>query len=153
MIRWALLAALAVAVAAGLWFMTFGSQGDGVDRPDMSDPELIALGEARYAEHCASCHGAELEGEPNWRSQNADGTLPAPPHDATGHTWHHPDRVLFAITKQGGQALAPDGFESAMPAFGGALSDREIWAVLAYIKSRWPAEIRERQERISGRAE
>jgi mono/diheme cytochrome c family protein len=35
-----------------------------------------------------------------------------------------------------------------MPAFGQSLSDRDIAAVLAYIKSRWPAEIRERQARI-----
>jgi mono/diheme cytochrome c family protein len=33
-----------------------------------------------------------------------------------------------------------------MPAFGDRLGDREIWAVLAFIKSRWPAEIRAVQE-------
>jgi mono/diheme cytochrome c family protein len=39
-----------------------------------------------------------------------------------------------------------------MPAFGNVLTDAEIWAVLAYIKSRWPTEIRERQAEISRRA-
>ena len=41
-----------------------------------------------YQEYCASCHGVNLEGQANWRSRNQDGTLPAPPHDETGHTWH-----------------------------------------------------------------
>jgi mono/diheme cytochrome c family protein len=33
-----------------------------------------------------------------------------------------------------------------MPAFGDKLSDDDIWAVLAYIKSRWPTEIRRAQQ-------
>ena len=32
---------------------------------------------------------------------------------------------------------APPGYESDMPAFGGKLSDEEIWAALAFIKSHW----------------
>lgn len=35
-----------------------------------------------------------------------------------------------------------------MPAFKGRLADEEIWAVLAYIKSRWPEEIRRKQAAI-----
>ncbi|HET6519497.1 MAG TPA: cytochrome c, partial [Geminicoccaceae bacterium] len=76
------------------------------------------------------------------------GGLPAPPHDATGHTWHHPDRVLFGVIKEGGGAFAPPGVHSNMPAFGDLLNDREIRAVLAYIKSTWPPEILARQRRI-----
>lgn len=111
--------------------------------------ELVQLGEKVYRANCASCHGVGLEGQAGWNTRrNADGTLPAPPHDATGHTWHHPDKVLFDYTRKGGQAFAPPGFKSAMPGFGGALSDREIWAALAFIKSQWPAEIRERQRQI-----
>jgi mono/diheme cytochrome c family protein len=113
---------------------------------DPNDPAMVALGEEIYAGHCASCHGAELEGQPDWQRPLPDGGLPAPPHDASGHTWHHPDDLLFGITKFGGQALAPAGFRSNMPAFGDQLGDREIWAVLAFIKSRWPAEIRAVQE-------
>lgn len=91
-----------------------------------------------YAQHCASCHGVNLEGQPNWRQRRADGRLPAPPHDESGHTWHHADRLLFAITKQGlVPPHAPAGYASDMPAFAGRLSDDEIWAVLAFLKSRW----------------
>jgi mono/diheme cytochrome c family protein len=102
----------------------------------------VALGEKLYASHCASCHGANLEGQPDWRKRLPNGRLPAPPHDASGHTWHHPDEVLFAITKHGlVPPYAPPGYESDMPAFGGKLSDQEIRAVLGYIKSRWSPEV------------
>lgn len=111
---------------------------------DASDPELVSLGRVVYATHCASCHGAELEGQPSWRERRPDGRLPAPPHNAEGHTWHHSDRQLFIITKKGTAAIVP-GYQSDMRGFGDALSDREIWAVLAYVKSRWPPVIRSRQ--------
>ena len=102
-------------------------------------------GAALYQEHCATCHGAELEGQPNWRVQNDDGTLPAPPHDASGHTWHHSDQQLFDYTKNGGEAIAGKGFKSGMPGFKDTLKDSDIWSVLAYIKSTWPEKIRQRQ--------
>jgi mono/diheme cytochrome c family protein len=106
----------------------------------------LALGEKLYAQQCASCHGANLEGQPDWRKRLPNGRFPAPPHDASGHTWHHPDEVLFAITKHGlVPPYAPAGYESDMPAFGGKLSDQEIRAVLAYIESRWPPEVRKRR--------
>ncbi len=113
--------------------------------------ELTAHGRQIYGEQCASCHGENLEGQPDWRVRNDDGTLPAPPHDESGHTWHHPDSLLFDITRDGGQKNAPEGFKSAMPAFQDILSDDEIWAVLAYIKSRWPKEIRSRHAQMAER--
>ncbi len=116
------------------------------------DPARLAEGLALYGEHCAACHGAELEGEPNWRQRKPDGLLPAPPHDATGHTWHHPDRQLFEITKLGTAALVGADYRTAMGPFGEVLSDDQIRAVLAYIRSRWPDEIRARQAEISARA-
>jgi mono/diheme cytochrome c family protein len=97
----------------------------------------LALGQEVYAATCASCHGADLEGQPDWRRRNENGRMPAPPHDASGHTWHHADRQLFTITRLGVSAIVP-GYESDMPAFEGILSDDEIVAVLAYIKSTWP---------------
>ncbi len=116
------------------------------------DPARLALGGALYGEYCAACHGAELEGEPNWRQRKPDGRLPAPPHDETGHTWHHPDQQLFEITKHGTAALVGSDYQTAMGPFGEVLSDDEIRAVLAYIKSRWPENIRSRQSEISARA-
>jgi mono/diheme cytochrome c family protein len=107
-------------------------------RADAHDTAKVALGARVYAQQCAACHGAKLEGQPDWRKRLANGRLPAPPHDESGHTWHHPDRLLFGITKNGlVPPYAPKDYESDMPAFGGKLSDEEIWAVLAYIKSHW----------------
>ena len=99
----------------------------------------VALGEKIYAQHCAACHGAKLEGQPNWRKKLPNGRMPAPPHDESGHTWHHTDEVLFGITKEGlvPGKYAPPGYQSDMPAFGGTLSDAEIRAVLAFIYSHW----------------
>jgi mono/diheme cytochrome c family protein len=142
----------AVLAAAGgllLWL----AQPDSANKADAGDPAQVAQGEALYRAQCASCHGAKLEGQPNWRKQLPDGTLPAPPHDASGHTWHHADPLLFKITKDGGQAGAPPGFRSNMPAFGDKLSDAEIWAVLAFIKSRWPPEVQQRHKAINDRYE
>ena len=113
------------------------------------DPRQVALGATVYAARCAQCHGANLEGQPNWQQRQANGRLPAPPHDAGGHTWHHPDEILFGITKNGMGAYAPDGYESDMPAFAGVLTDDEIAGALAFIKSRWPPDIRARQAHIN----
>lgn len=110
-------------------------------------------GSALYQGHCASCHGAELEGQPNWRSLNPEGTLPAPPHDESGHTWHHGDQLLFEYVKHGGaKTMASRGaasFKSAMPGFVGALSDDEIWDVLAYLKSHWSQRARAYQRQMT----
>jgi mono/diheme cytochrome c family protein len=121
--------------------------------PDGSPPEQIAAGRELYAQHCASCHGKNLEGGPDWRVRKPDGRMPAPPHDDTGHTWHHPDDVLFGITKHGlVPPYAPAGYPSDMPAFNGKLSDDEIRAVLAFIESRWsPQVLAHRREMLGNR--
>lgn len=134
-VNWLLGAALLSLIAAiGLALMG--------DRPgiDPQDKALVATGKRSYQAHCGSCHGANLEGQPNWRERLPNGRLPAPPHDASGHTWHHPDAVLLGIVNQGlaPGKYAPPQYESDMPAFGGNLSDEEIRSVLAYIKSTWP---------------
>lgn len=115
------------------------------------DTGQVERGAAIYGEACASCHGAQLEGQPNWRSPNPDGTLPAPPHDAEGHTWHHSDKLLFRYVKLGGKEVFKDipGVKSAMPGFSETLSDDDIWNVLAFIKSHWPEQARAYQEAVT----
>jgi mono/diheme cytochrome c family protein len=142
--RWlagfAVLGVLTIA-GAGLWMGWGGSNVDGA-----VSAERIALGRSLYAEHCASCHGANLEGQPNWRKRLPNGRMPAPPHDASGHTWHHSDEALFRVTREGSAAIAGRGYESDMPGFGDVMTDDEIKAVLAFIKSTWPERIRKAQE-------
>ena len=125
---------------------------DEPTKPDPNDPALTARGKVVYAERCASCHGANLEGQPNWRKRLPNGRLPAPPHDRTGHTWHHSDRQLFDMTKNGTAGMVP-GYETDMPAYKDILSDADIWAVLSFIESTWPQDIRERQQRIKQQAQ
>jgi len=116
----------------------------------LDDPQVLRVGERIYAQQCAVCHGAKGEGQPRWRDRGPDGLLPAPPHDASGHTWHHPDAQLFAITQQGLARLInqPD-YRTAMPIYGGVLSDGEIVAVLSWIKAQWPPEIQRRHDEIN----
>jgi len=132
-------------VAIGLMFVNMRG-APGSMAADPSNTDLVALGQQVYAANCASCHGVNLEGQPNWQQELPTGGYPAPPHDETGHTWHHNDQSLFTTVKYGGQATAPPGYHSNMPAFGTALSDREMWAVLAYIKSTWPPDIQAAQQ-------
>lgn len=117
-------------------------------RPD--DAAVTALGQKVYAAQCAACHGARLEGQSNWRERGPDGRLPAPPHDPSGHTWHHPDELLFRITKHGvAKAANLKDYASAMPAYDGVLSDAEIVAALSWIKAQWPADIRARHDELN----
>lgn len=143
---------------AGVLFLTLVGMmifrpGAWSERTDLTlqpdNPRIVALGERIYARDCASCHGANLEGQPDWQRRLPNGRLPAPPHDATGHTWHHPDDVLFHLTKDGPAAMAGGGYESDMPAYADTLSDAEIIAVLSYIKSTWPEEIRARHDQMN----
>ncbi len=137
----AILGALAI-VGGGLWAWTGQEAGDGI-----VSAQTVALGGSLYAKHCASCHGANLEGQPNWRQRLPTGRMPAPPHDASGHTWHHSNDALFRVTKEGSAVGAGGGYVSDMPGFGAVLSDDEIRAVLAFIKSTWPARQRAAQEK------
>jgi mono/diheme cytochrome c family protein len=144
-------AALGVAWTVGeyLW------RGPAATRLERADGATLALGRRVYDETCASCHGKNLEGEPNWRERKPTGRMPAPPHDDSGHTWHHPDAVLFGITKEGlvPGKYAPPGYASDMPGFGTVLKDDEIWAVLAFIASRWSERAREHQASVTRQAE
>lgn len=139
-------------VAAGIYLAVGKPTAEVTLSADPSNAELVAMGRQVYASQCAACHGANLEGQPNWRSRKADGRLPAPPHDASGHTWHHDDISLFQLTKFGLAALVGQPVKTNMPIYEGVLSDEQIWAVLAYIKSSWPDKIRQRQADINNRA-
>ena len=149
LVGWPLLG-LATGAAVALWALwPFAA----APRADPDDARQVALGAIVYRDYCASCHGADLEGQPDWQSRKADGRMPAPPHDASGHTWHHADDMLFEITKHGIERFASPGYQSDMPAFDGTLRDEEIWAVLAFIKSHWGERERAFQERVTRAAQ
>ncbi|WP_170410279.1 c-type cytochrome [Ruegeria atlantica] len=124
-------------------FATSASAGHEMDDRDLTN------GQTLYAEQCASCHGVNLEGQPDWQTPDNNGILPAPPHDETGHTWHHDNQLLFEYTRLGGEAALAargvDGFASGMPGFGDTLTDDDIWDILAYMRSTWPERVQEIQ--------
>ena len=148
--------ALAVIVVVAVLALRIGNPfgataGGHALRPD--DARVLALGKQVYAAQCAACHGATLEGQPQWRERGPNGLLPAPPHDASGHTWHHADELLFRITKHGvAKAAGLKDYLSAMPIYEGVLSDDEIVAVLSWIKAQWPAPVRQRHDQINAQS-
>lgn len=148
-----------IACGAGIIFLMATSANSwadtGIDdvktslQPD--DFNIVQHGKNIYQAQCAACHGVELQGQPNWEKPDASGRLPAPPHDKTGHTWHHSDDLLFEITKYGPAAAAEmPKYQSNMPAYENILSDDDIIAVLSYIKSSWPQQEREWQDALNG---
>lgn len=119
-----------------------------IDPEDISDyarlasDETLTSGQELYETNCAACHGLNGEGQfPDAPMQPDDtGRLGAPPHNGTGHTWHHDDDLLYEIVREGGVGT-PDRFYP-MPAFASQLSEDEIVAVIAYIKTFWTEEQR-----------
>lgn len=117
-----------------------------------SDSSLVSLGQKIYLQNCASCHGVKLEGQKNWQTRDDEGYLLAPPHDETGHTWHHTDEYLFLMTKYGIEKIIGKKYPNNMPAYEDILSDKEIIAVLSFIKSSWPKKIQEIHNNINRRS-
>lgn len=136
-----------VAVCALVWalLVACGPDNGGASTGAVVTAPAPPTGREIFAAHCAVCHGAEGEGQPNWHIAKDDGTLPAPPLNGDGHTWHHADGLLYRIVSQGGtqfESPSDPGFKSGMPAFRDRLNHEEIIAVLTYIKSLWGDKVR-----------
>ena len=121
----------------------------GTHFADPENPALVAKGRSIYMAACASCHGRRLQGQALWQVMDQYAGRRAPPHDATGHTWRHSDEDLFCKTKTGRFPAARAHSTTYMPSFSGNLSDQEILAVLAFIKSSWPAGMRASQAMLN----
>ena len=113
-------------------------------RPDR--PAQVALGRTIYRQGCAYCHGSEREGHEEWRPDTPVSSGLAPPLDERSPAVERPDRDMFEIVKFGGQPFLRVGQRSQMPAFEFNLTDAQIWAVIAYLKYRWPSEALARHE-------
>ena len=151
----ATIAILASALLTGCSSAPSGDISTPVSSPAVRD---APTGQEVFAASCAVCHGGGGEGQPDWHERKEDGTLPPPPLNGDGHTWHHADGLLYRIVSQGGSIFEDPrypSFKSGMPAFGDRLSHQEIIAVFTYIKSLWGDEtqrgmsIRESQELVS----
>ena len=144
--------AMAVVLVAGIAALflldTAEAPATGMLRPD--DPSIVEAGRVVYAESCAGCHGANLEGQMVPSTAGSDELVLAPPHDGSGHTWQHPDQVLFDLTKFGASGvICLEPADKEMPVFEDVLIDQQIVAVLSFIKSTWPEEIQREHDLVN----
>lgn len=141
----ALVARLFLKVLIGIFVVGVGLSPE---RPAMAGMEMdpAEQGQMIYSQNCASCHGLNGEGQPNWKRPDKQGELPAPPHDQTGHTWRHSDDMLFKMIQDGWRDPFNKTSRLTMPAFREVLSPEEIRVVIAYLKSFWTSEQIEFQE-------
>lgn len=147
--QWGIAIILALVGSAALFFLwRTPAAGGPVVINDTAIPPVptlnsdrVAQGAALYAQNCAGCHGANLEGAPDWKRSLADGSLPPPPHDSSGHTWHHPDSLLIDIIANGGDPA----YNSKMPAFNDKLTEDEMAMILDFVKCKWGKDEREFQ--------
>ena len=103
--------------------------------------EIIYEGRVLYLANCVTCHGVNLQGNPNWRSgTDKDGQRLPPPLNGTGHTWHHSPEVLSQIIKYG-LKIYDENYEGKMVG-NENLTNKEMYSLLEYIKSVWPEELR-----------
>jgi mono/diheme cytochrome c family protein len=118
--------------ALAVFFARSGAlpKAPALGRADPANTAQVSVGQAIYASRCAACHGASQQG------------AAAPELGATSQSWQLGDEWLFKVIGEGGLAVAPTGAASGMPAFGGQLSDDQIWAVIAFIKSERASEAR-----------
>lgn len=123
-----------VGIGAIAWIVYIEHIGTWPLGADPEDATQVALGERVYAKQCAACHGADLEG-----SAGA-----APPLDGASASARRSDAAFLDVTKAGAGRVTADG-SLAMPAFNRQLTDAQMLNALAYIKSRWPAEVRAAQ--------
>ena len=130
-----------LAAACGGGSSSTSSPLDAVLEPIPPEPPIDTAraeeGARLYAQYCAACHGPDLEGDPDWKVPNADGSYPPPPHDSSGHTWHHPVPQLVELVLRGPRAPG-----STMPRFDGTLDEAEVAAIIEYFRSTWGPEER-----------
>ena len=133
-----------------VWLL-FGAVGQVLagGGPVLGGAKPLDEGEKVYQLYCASCHGIQGEGMPNWEKQNALGELPAPPHNAEGHTWKHSDAMLYWIIAEGWRDPWNKTERLTMPAFGDVLPPQQIRLVVNYLKTLWTPEQRRHQEEES----
>jgi mono/diheme cytochrome c family protein len=105
-----------------------------VDR--VVNPVEYSRGQRLFHLNCAACHGKQGEGAPNWRKPDESGKNPAPPLNGTGHTWHHSEKALTNVIRNGTGKIGGN-----MPAWKDKLSESEIKLILTWIKAQWPDEL------------
>ena len=90
------------------------------------NPERIARGKAVYEQGCVLCHGRDGRGNPEWEN-------PVRPVEFSDcGTTAEATEQWETIVRKGGPAR---GLASVMPAFAESYNDKEIGAVVAYLRT------------------
>jgi len=100
------------------------------------DAQRVSRGAEVFRQNCATCHGANAEGAPNWQKPGPDGKYPAPPLNGTAHAWHHPLVSLKDTIRNGTARLG-----GSMPPWRDKLSEQDVESVIAWFQSQWPDEL------------
>lgn len=134
-----------IEIVTVLLAIAIGSAANAARAVDKVAQDRLAAGRGVYESACASCHGARGEGAADWQGPDANGEMPAPPHDASGHTWRHSDAMLYRIVQQGWRDPFNKTQRLTMPAFKGQLTREQTIGVIDYLKALWKPEQRQVQ--------
>jgi mono/diheme cytochrome c family protein len=138
-----------VTIALSVILASYGQIEVAGDSNPPLDPNEMTSGRVVYDQHCASCHGANAEGAPDWQQRDEHGELPAPPHNAQGHTWRHSDGELYEMVSKGWRDPFNKTERLTMPGFGKLLTAQQIREVITYLKTLWTPDQRSFQSEES----
>ncbi len=149
--RFTLIAAIVAMVVTGVVMLIERRLAATATDAQPDRPAQVALGRTLYRQHCSYCHGIDREGHEDWQpgTQVAAGLPTA--LDERSPSVDRSDRQIFEWIRYGGQPFLPAGVRSQMPAFEFNLTEAQVWAVVAYLKNRWPEEVLARHERANKR--
>ncbi len=105
-----------VAAGLGMWYADTRKSGTSRIHAESGEGELLQLGRSVYGTHCATCHGRDLQGHPDWHPKG-DMLFKPPPLDGTAR--HRSNDELFEIIGRG---------------FSSTLTEREILATIEYLQ-------------------
>src|SRR6056297_2612835 len=120
-------AGLLLALTAGILVTTARSQAD--EYPGVSDLSSLQDGERIYNEACAACHGADGTGV---RQEQLGFNVPPPDFTDCNFATREAAADWVAVAHEGGPVRA---FARFMPAFANALSEPQLRAVDAHIRT------------------
>ena len=147
--RFTLIAAIVAILVTGAVMLVEKRLASTATDADPERPAQVALGRVLYRQHCSYCHGIDREGHEDWRPGMTAASGLAPSLDERSPSVERSDREIFERVKFGGQPFLPATVRSQMPAFEFNLTDAQIWALVAYLKNRWPEEALTRHERAN----
>lgn len=105
------------------WRKSVEKRAQATANPLPVDPKTLDQGLDHYRENCVVCHGAPGV----QRDEIGKGLNPDPPDLTIPPVRNTPDGQLFYIIQHGIRM-------TGMPAFAPTHSDREIWAIVAFVR-------------------